>query len=398
MLVACRDNGEKISLGEQWKRNELDKWRQKEGFFCPQCGKKVILRLGNKRIWHFAHQKDSGCESEHERESEYHMSGKLQLYEWLKEQSVAAELERYIPECKQRADIAFEWNKKKYAVEFQCSPITVELLAGRTEGYINHGFTPIWIAGGNQIKRTSANCLAMSEFQFLFLRRQGRRWMFPAYCAETRQFILLQHILPISSSKALASFHPISRSEFPLLRLLEFPSVTDHSFKCWVRELNRQKSNLLHYHGRGQKNFLNELYYNRLNLLMLPPELGLPVPSSPFIQTPPLLWQTFIYLDHFHDTPLGKVISTADILKSFLHRVRRRQIQIRRLPLAEYGDFRYAIREYLELLVSLALLENVNPQYYRLASRLGIPHTMEGQLQAESAFWNTHGNRIMANS
>jgi competence protein CoiA len=398
MLVACRENGEKISLGEQWERSDLDLWRRKEGFSCPQCGERVILKLGNKRIWHFAHQKDSVCVLEYERESEYHMAGKLQLYQWLREQDISAELEKYIPGCKQRADIAFQWREKKYAVEFQCSPIAEELLTKRTEGYLNHGLAPIWIPGGNQLKRTSANTLAMSEFQFLFLRKQGKRWIMPAYCADTRQFIFLAHIIPITSAKVIAKLNPISRLELSLPEFLETPSVRNHSFVYWVQELNKMKSYFLRYPGRMQKKFLHELYINGFNLLTLPPELGLPVPSAPFIQTPPLLWQTFLYLDHFCHAPEGKQITTYDILQSFLSRMKKQQIQIRRLPLADSGDFRHAIREYLDLLVSLSLLEKVNHRAYRMAKPFQNFKSMEDKERADSLFWDNYGRQIMANS
>lgn len=55
-------------------------------------------------------------------------------------------LEGWIPETKQRPDIMFEYNKKQYVIEYQCSPIATEYVE-RHDLYKASGIIDIWIAG-----------------------------------------------------------------------------------------------------------------------------------------------------------------------------------------------------------------------------------------------------------
>ena len=110
------------------------------------------MKLGSKKIWHFSHLAGGRCQYEYDRESEYHLSGKLMLYNWLKKQGIDAELEHMDSQMKQKPDIAFELHNQKYAIEFQCSVIPSEIFEKRTKTYFTHGVIPIWIAAESLIK------------------------------------------------------------------------------------------------------------------------------------------------------------------------------------------------------------------------------------------------------
>lgn len=56
MLTAQTKIGEKICLGLDYKKDTLLALRSKEEFFCPICGESVLLKLGDQRIFHFAHK------------------------------------------------------------------------------------------------------------------------------------------------------------------------------------------------------------------------------------------------------------------------------------------------------------------------------------------------------
>lgn len=89
------------------------------------------------------------CEDKYsESETEEHLNGKRDLFEWIKKQNgvTNAVLEGWIPETKQRPDIMFEYNGKKYVLEYQCSPIATEYV-GRHDLYKASGIIDIWIAG-----------------------------------------------------------------------------------------------------------------------------------------------------------------------------------------------------------------------------------------------------------
>lgn len=395
LLVAYRKDGEKFSLADYRNRDELDQFRKKEKFQCPVCGELVILKLGSKRIWHFSHRKEANCPESYERESSYHMMGKLQLFQWLKQKGIEAELECYITSCKQRADIAFDWKHKRYAIEFQCSSISTETFNKRTQGYVANGITPIWILGGNQLKRMGVNLFSFNHFQYLFLRKEDIGWNMPVYCPDTRSFIFLQHLIPVSSKKVVASISTFQRSQTNLAALFTPSPVTGVPLSKMLHELQKIKTNFFIQPNLAQKLFLNELYTKKFNLLLLPPELGLPVPSAPFIETPTLVWQTYLYLDILRYMREGEIISEQNVYNAILLRKHRKQITLRRIPLCSSGDFHEAIKEYLALLVNISTLEKLSGNRFKMVRPFYLPKSVEQQVWAEKQFYDRFEKIIM---
>ncbi|WP_275579533.1 competence protein CoiA, partial [Brevibacillus laterosporus] len=121
---------------------------RKKMLYCPICNNSVIYRNGSIRRKHFAHV--SKCSYQyHEPETIEHLNGKVLLYNWLKHQPFVTnlKLESWIPETKQKPDIYFEMNKQRYAIEYQCSPITVKKIKERMNLYSVADICDIWIFG-----------------------------------------------------------------------------------------------------------------------------------------------------------------------------------------------------------------------------------------------------------
>jgi competence CoiA-like predicted nuclease len=132
---------------------QLKKWSDKNILICPDCNKPYEYCHGQIIPPYFRHkEKNKECEGIYsEPETKEHIEGKLILYNWLfgfQEQGIIQnlKLEGYIPETKQRPDIYFECNSKKFVVEFQCSPIATEYLE-RHELYQLANVNDIWILG-----------------------------------------------------------------------------------------------------------------------------------------------------------------------------------------------------------------------------------------------------------
>lgn len=396
VLVANRINGGRLSLGDQWDKKELIAIRSKEKFHCPECKEEVILKLGSKKIWHFSHLPGSSCEHQYERESSYHLAGKIQLYDWLKKQGIDAELEKFDPLARQKPDIAFEWNGKKYAIEFQCSIIPEELFVKRTSRYLENGYIPIWIAAGNLIKRTGTKAVSINNFLYLFIRRPRQNWNIPAYCPLSGQFINLNGAIPISSRKTITQLEIHSMKKVSINHLIN-PIIKKYTvLKSWQSELKRFKSRYLSYPGSHQNHFLQELYRNHLNLLSLPPEIGLPVFSSPYIETPAIIWQTYLYLDVFHYLKVGELISCTKVHNAFAKRVKSGQIQLRKLPLAEKGNYSLVVSEYILLLTTISVLVKIDDSVFKLNREMKIPATIDEQIAEETNFYRRYGNIIEA--
>ncbi|PLR97604.1 competence protein CoiA [Bacillus sp. T33-2] len=394
MLVANRQNGEKLCLADKWDRNVLAACRNTEPFFCPQCGEKVVLKLGSKRIWHFAHQQGSWCESQFERESEYHLAGKLAMYRWLINQGVNPVLEKFDPLCRQKPDIAFVRKDCRYAVEFQCSPISEEIFEKRTNNYKRNGCIPLWILGGKQIKRVGATLADLNSFQFLFLKRMNTGWFLPAFCPESNQFIFLNNTVPISSRRIISGFAVFTPKQLSLRDLLAPQAKKFPLFQKWRTELTKFKTKYAAFRGTRRDLFLQELYHNRLNIFCLPPEIGLPIPSNPLIETPPLIWQSYLFFDIFQYCKPGDIVPFHNVLSTFRTRIKQRQIKLRTIPLAEGESAVRAVHEYMLLLGQTGCLMMLNQTTFKVINVFQVPGSIPEQIELEDHFYKKYGSII----
>ncbi|WLR53823.1 competence protein CoiA family protein [Mesobacillus subterraneus] len=395
MLVANKSDGTSLSLGERWEKSDLIEIRSREKFHCPECGEEVAMKLGSKKIWHFSHLAGGSCQYEYDRESEYHLSGKLQLFNWLKKQGIQAELEHFDQQMKQKPDIAFKLQNQKYAIEFQCSVIPEEIFVKRTETYLHYGVIPIWIAAETLVKRKKHNIVSMNNFLYLFIRQTRNSWNIPAFCPMLGQFINLNGTIPITSKKTITNMVVNSLHQYSVENLLSPIDTPFPILKIWLAENQKLKSRYVTSPGAWQNPFLKELYRNHLSILTLPSEIGLPVRSSPYIETPSLIWQTFLYIDVFRHYEKGDIILYAKIRDAFNRRVRRKEIKLRTLPVARQKDHWYALAEYVFLLTKVSYLERINSGKVRVLRKIIIPGTIDEQINSEANFFNKYRNEII---
>ncbi|MBS4770287.1 hypothetical protein KG090_03760 [Carnobacteriaceae bacterium zg-ZUI240] len=125
----------------------IDHANKNEQYFCPDCLSVLMIKRGKKYRAHFAHCKQCAQQSFSEGETVEHVNGKQFLYDALKEVGCDVALESYIPHLKQRPDLLVTYRQRKIAIEFQCSKISVQDIALRTEGYKRIGIDVIWICG-----------------------------------------------------------------------------------------------------------------------------------------------------------------------------------------------------------------------------------------------------------
>jgi competence protein CoiA len=392
LLTAITKTGKKLSLGYEYKKETLLYLRTREEFFCPVCGEKLTLKLGDKRIFHFAHQKGGSCRDFFENETEYHMKGKLQLYQWLKYQKISAELEYYDKEIRQRPDILFFCHGKKFALEYQCSIIPEEVFTKRTETYLQHGYTPIWILGGNHFKPPYHGTVSLTNFHYLFLRRtRDDHFYIPYYFSDQKILQLLYSIFPFSTKNAKAKASFLSLHKINLSNLVEPKVNIQLNIKAWKQKLESYQMNWATYPSPRQKNFLNELYNQRMNLFLLPPEIGLPVAHSWQIQTPAFIWQTYLYLDIFSKRHPGDFISLKEVEKSFRKRIMMGQIQIRNTPQETSSHPFQAVMEYIRTLIKCGVLKDESSNQIKLRQKIKIPLTNREKEEMTQRFFIENG-------
>lgn len=129
------------------EESKIRDWSKNGDMTCINCGKRIIYNHGEIRdfiyLRHFRKTDECNCE----KDCEEHDQGKLLIYNHLKNINGISKLElEYKVETGQVADIYFEYNNKKYCVEYQCTPIATPLLQ-RSRKYKNAGYEVLWIFG-----------------------------------------------------------------------------------------------------------------------------------------------------------------------------------------------------------------------------------------------------------
>lgn len=126
---------------------------------CPECQEPLIWRHGRLTVAHFAHHKGSTCLLG-AGETDEHLLGKQQLYQWARAHGWQPRLEYYLPAINQRPDLLLTVGQRKVALEFQCSPLSRARLAERNRGYESLGILPCWLLGQPYQHRLSASKIA----------------------------------------------------------------------------------------------------------------------------------------------------------------------------------------------------------------------------------------------
>lgn len=132
---------------------------------CPVCGEDMVYCHGDFKVPYFRHEKNSNCPDIYsEGVTEEHINGVKVLYNWLNNQEDVSniQLEKWIPETKQRPDIYFKYNNIEYIIEYQCSPIATKYNE-RHDLYRLNNIKDIWILGVNKFDIGNYNSIKNIE-------------------------------------------------------------------------------------------------------------------------------------------------------------------------------------------------------------------------------------------
>ncbi|PLS02921.1 competence protein CoiA [Neobacillus cucumis] len=391
MLTAITKTGKKICLGYDYSKETLLLLRNKEEFVCPVCKEKVVLKLGDQRIFHFAHHQGSQCGEIYENETYEHLEGKRQLFQWLIKQEISSILEFYDPTIQQRPDIMFQYKGQRYALEYQCSLLPDKIFSKRTSVYLENSYIPLWVMSSKHLHQKRKDLISLSNFQYSFLRSSpaGRLYI-PAYCSENRHFQIVDSITSFSIKNSF-----VHLSSFPL-QTIQLDSILDPmknhppSLNSWNKEMDKFIFNwALHPHTQ-HKLFFQEVYNRGLNLFLLPPEIGLPVEHSVLIQTPPFIWQTYLFLDVLAKKTPFDLITIKEVNDSLQKRIQNKQIILRNLPQLKNIQPITALLEYLQLLIKLDILTRKSDRGFILQKPIKIPRSNSEREEDKKNFLTQH--------
>lgn len=172
-------------------------------YTCPTCHQPVRLRHGKKMVAHFAHLPGADCVM-NEGETAEHLLGKQQLFDRLVLHNLAPRLEVYLPQINQRPDILFNNGGVQTAIEFQCSPLSVQRLRKRNGGYRQLEIIPVWVLGKPYRRRLSRAKIAQFTQVFggqpaiLYWNTQQARFEYQQgyyYCSFSKKRLTAERII-----------------------------------------------------------------------------------------------------------------------------------------------------------------------------------------------------------
>lgn len=333
-------------------------------FRCPVCHEKVYLKKGKLKIAHFAHQKNSDCSSYSEGESIEHLQGKLDLYEWIKNTGVQVELEVFLSEIKQRADILFVHNKDLIAVEFQCSPLSIEEVCKRTRGYHSIGIKVIWIAGSKLAIKGKLTALQRS------LIGEDRRKGFYFF----HYNVLEKQVWCYSLLEGLG--YSVEQTGRCLLDLSTQEKGANIQLKSHTRVISlKEKENKLSklrlmslYRNHYYLNFFQLLYESRITLDSLPDEIYHSLTSEWIIKTVSFEWKLRLML-WLRSLPVNVVV-TKRLLKTQMNSfIVNKHVIMYHFPNITRSCCEIPFEEFIEVLVQYKCLKKIKDSKWRVNSK-----------------------------
>lgn len=342
---------------------ELERIRHEETFLCPACGTDVIMKLGQKKRWHFAHQYNKSCPYELEAETPYHQQGKTDLYYWLKKQVMTILLEHYISELKQRPDLLIK-SPHHHAIEFQCATIPIDTMKKRKQGFHKLAMSSLWVLGANRLNRKSEHVFQLHEmdWQAIYSLRPAH-YALLYYSPLDKVFIKLSRIIPLTKTKVYANMTitPIDSLTYQQLFLLD-----DRRFDsdAWLR----QKWNWRCY-GMKEKSpahtYLKKMFlHHHLSLIQFPPFVGLPLKHNLLIKTPSYLWQSWIYLRFFAQQ--SNELISSEVVTSAFQKMFQQNVFVARDIVGIGKSLWLCVDEFLMALSQLKVIEKQGKDYIRV--------------------------------
>lgn len=297
---------EKIDLNKL-TQPEIIKLKRRKKFLCVVCKKPVILRNGEKKRAHFAHQKEGISTSQHE--SAAHILVKHTMVKWLKNQNIEAKIEKRFSAIERIADVYFEYKGAKYIMEIQRSSMSNLELKERIRDYQSIGAAVLWIFIGDIIKKEHTVRLP----PVMLGRGLSRIFHF---CIQSANFQIFDSPIFVTTRDIYTK--PICRqlNGFQIADLLSESSFEGlmHCSQSWL-EIKRKFRRYGWFHAtKSEKKLLEQCLIRGFNLSLLPTEIGWPVAGNA-INKHLFIWQSYVLLTMMKHFNIGDIFSLDRLVK-----------------------------------------------------------------------------------
>lgn len=383
MNAAIMDNGKLIRITHHLTKSRLEHVRATCKFYCPECRQEVQLKLGDHRVYHFAHRQLTACPLAASGETAYHQSGKTALMDWLKRLGHEPMLEKYVSSIQQRPDLTVVERNVCYAIEFQCANISERELLKRTLGLRAAGMIPIWVLGANRLNRKSAQLFSFSSIHWGVLRQsQKKRLIF--YCPIQQMFIHLDHILMFQPTKICANMTVQPPSAYPhLSALLHKPSAKLSFNKSWLRCVQQFRQRPPRILSNESKR-LRQIFYehHRTAFPFLPTELFIPLTESYIFASPVYVWQGYLY-DWMVRRKGSGPVTIPMLIREVYRCVKAKEMKFRYANVAT-EEVKEVITAYVKALVNQGFLHMTKEGNYQVTSYQMPIRTVEEALKRDA--------------
>lgn len=289
-----------------------DEATKSERYVCPGCQGKVILKKGTLKIAHFAHLKKVACASFSEGETEEHLIGKQELYEWFKKEGIEVELEAYIPELKQRPDLLVQLNGELVAIEYQCTPISVEIIKDRTEGYASEGIKVVWVIG-QKIRMQRL----LSHAQKAYLSQHKDNFYLFYYDFQLKELTVISDFQnTVKNLRYKVSKYRLHSSLNYLKKRLEQKKQSIVVSKPHSHVFKDRLYTMRYYKQNPAKSFFELLYEQQESIETLPSVLFQILPSEWMIQTFSYEWKYLFLL--WLKKHAKQIVITQKVIKNYV--------------------------------------------------------------------------------
>ncbi|MGY4689536.1 competence protein CoiA [Salibacterium sp. K-3] len=347
-------------------------------YYCPVCSEEVILKQGMVRRRHFAHHRFSSCQSA--AESEEHLEGKAVLYQWLERGGAAPELEVSLPMLQRRADLLFTWKGRTYALEFQCASITTAEALKRTQDYLSHGITPIWIYSSSRLRFHGSSGYSIHDFEWTGLREDaaGLRTALTYFSPKNQCIYFLYPRAASSMVVTYADIYSAGLTSLAVSSLVHLPNV-EAGKRTWLGAWLRKKKGWRYSRSRWQQHsdsrYVRTLFASRRSdIPFFPAEAGWPVEGSAFIDTLPHYWQSIVLLSFLDVLPLYDSFSFQTAVEQF-HIAADDVLRVKQSPLVK-NQLETALNQYFMLLTRTSLLQKKGSGWQKI-NHVYLPRSID---------------------
>lgn len=340
LLVAKNELQQPVHLHLQLSKVELQQLKKQHQFFCPQCDEPLQLKAGAIRIPHFSHYRNSMCETLFsDRESETHLLGKQHLFELFTKLRLSPTLEPYLSQIQQRPDLLLTKNSAQYAIEFQCSTLSLERFQERTTGYLSTNIMPIWIVSApiEKLQYSGLQKITINHTLAQYVQKNNGQHFLMTYDVKSKFFYYISNIFHLNKLQYLAIIKklPLQLQQFPFLvpEKISREQFERLFLKILQFRNDYMRPRLLFSKMGVNDRFLRALYELRLSMDNLPIFLGIPIHLTNAFDEYCIEWQVqlFYFLKSHQLTPMTLNSNAIDYLLQWAHiavtKERKREVQ-----------------------------------------------------------------------